>query len=207
MSNGLFTPPINASLSPADNTLSDPLHSNKSIFLIPGHIYDFLIARRMNIMEIVNYSSASKLLSQIDLVHLAELNYGFMYRSQGHTLASVTFCVNTPVLKYFQNENEKNNCDLMVNRERMNKDSSFVKNIYDRLKNHKTTQTIPYKFIATKLGMAVVIYDGFLTHVENKTLEKKFIKAYLENSETFFKPEETVSFPIYGLYIKSFALN
>ena len=179
--------------------------NGKSIFLIPGNIYHFLKSRGNNIVDAVNYRNAKKLLSQSELVQWAWLNRVFLYRSTS-PVSSVALTHFSPVFENIAEGEEFQEYTSVIERQLVN-DEQVSKTFAARLSEKIAYGETPYIFVATRIGMAVVLEDGFTTHMQNKDMERQFVRLYLENAQTFLTIEDISRLPIYKMYLKGFALK
>lgn len=154
-------------------------------------------------MDAVHYRTAKKILSQDDLVQWFWLDRFFLYRTTVPTVV-IPFSYYSPI---FSNvgEEEKSEYVLTVQKRAANEEK-LIGGFLEKLNAKIEIGKKPYSFLATKNGMAVIIDDGFLTHMATKENEENFIRLYLENSEVFFPQETVASFPIYKQYLKGFSL-
>lgn len=199
---GLVCQPGSVTSTSSSETLE---RNSNSIFLIPGNIYHFLKSRGNNIVDAVNYRNARKILSQDELVQWAWLNRVFMYRSTA-PVCSVGLTHFSPVFENLSSGEELNEFITTIEKQIINDDAvskTFAARLCEKIPYGQT----PYIFVATRLGLAVVIEDGFMTHMQNKDMERQFVRLYLENAQTFFTTEKLSSLPIYKMYLKGFALK
>lgn len=200
--NGLVKLPGNNTGTETTATIEG--QSGKSIFLIPENISSFLASRGINIVDAALYRNARKILSQDELVQLTWLNRVFLYRSTSPVCA-VPLAVSSPVFVDFSGEDEIAEFEKVVERQ-VNMAGPGSNVFSSRLSEKIPYGKIPYEFINTKLGLAIIIKDGFATHMQDKVSERQFVELYLENAETFYSVEDVAKFPIYKMYLKGFSL-
>ena len=168
--------------------------------VIPDFIYRTILANKLNVVDIETYSLIRRYLSMEDLGLWEVANEGICLSGNPNNKVTLSTCPLFDIDK-LSSEEAREYGTFIRPLSGANDNIAAVTAILSSPSSLLSARDSTYSFIQTQTFMAVIIYAGFITEMQDKAKYTTFVKKYLEQCNVMASENEVSQLPLFREYL------